>query len=271
MSPRTILPIVFLLGLSLFFSPCPAAAGDLGFRNIAIGNRYPGFCGERVGGGRLCADDLANRVTVIMFFRPGQDLSARQLGVLHDLRSEYQPDKVSIVAIAEKSEAGSDLADLVRRTGITFPVLDDQDKKLAGLFGAYAFPCTGVFSRNGALRTFAASNWVDYRNVIDGELRILLGKAGTKTTGQKTSREPAKIDTAVEKAETSYNLAKILFDSGELDKAEKVLEESLAGYEGHARSHLLLSRIARQKHDQKKSESHLHRALELDPALKAEE
>jgi len=268
---RSILLTVLLTLLSPLSCLCPALADDLGFRNLAIGEHYPRFCADRVGGGRVCTDDLVNRVTIIMFFRPDQDLSARQLGVLRDLWVKYRLKKVNVVAIADKIEAGTSPAELIRRLDITFPVLDDKEKKLAGLFGAYAFPCTGVFDQNGALNTFAASNWADYRNVIDRQVAVLLGETRSGSTGQQANRTPAKNDAAGKKAETRYKLAKILFDAGELEKAEKVLEESLASFQGHARSHLLLSKIATQKNDQQKSAAHRQRALELDPALKEEE
>ena len=247
MSLKSILQQLCTLCIPVFLLAAAAPADDLGFRNIARGRSYPEFCGDRVDGGRFCAGELIKNVAVIMFFKPGQDISARQLAILEDLHRGYGQKKVKIIAIAAAGDDGTPLAAAMRKAGVTFPVVRDDKRELAGLFGAYAFPSTGVFASDGSLDYFTASNWVNYHTAIDSRIRHLLGELPARQAGGTTSAQPSAAEQAGNRAETNYNLARILFDTGQPDKAEQVLIRSLGDYEGHAPSHLLLGKIARQR------------------------
>lgn len=242
-------------------------ADELSFANIGKGGRLPAFCAQRLDGSRFCSAKLKGRLAVITFFRIDQKLSSRQMGVLQKLYTQYSDKGVSFVGIVSGEIDRQAIDAFQKENGIGFPLLLDSSREVYTLFGVFATPSTGIFSRDGALQYFTASNWVNFDNSVEAHIRLQLKEISRADLDHALDSPPVTSEAAKSHAGTRYNLARILFEQNEIEKAQKTLESSLAIFPNHAPSHLLSGKIALHRKDYKAALLHFEQALTLDPTL----
>ena len=258
---------ILLLFLFLLFFSQGSQAEQFSFANIRQGEMLPSFCAEELEGRRFCSAELKGRIAVVTFFRLDQKQSVKQMRALQNLQADYQKKGVSVVGILAGKADRQAVVSFRNGNEITFPLLLDSGGAVSRLFGVFAEPSTGLFSADGKLTFFTASNWVGFTPSVETHVRLLL-KEISRAELDTALESPANPDrSAVPQAGAQYNLARILFDKNELDKARKTLDSLLARHPHHAPSHLLSGRIALQEKDYEAALLHFEHALKLDPGL----
>lgn len=256
-----------LVCLFLLFFCRSSLAGDLSFSNIEKGGKLPAFCVQQLDGSQFCSAKLKGRIAVVTFFRIDQKLSLRQMGVLQKLHLQYRDKGVSFVGIVSGKVDRLALAGFQKKNGISFPLLIDGSREVYGQFGVFAAPSTGLFAKDGTLQYFTASNWISFNSAIEAHIRMLLKEITRAELDRALNAPPVTGNGGKSHADTQYNLARILFERNDLEKAKKTLVSSLANSPNHAPSHLLSGKIALLEKDYKVALLHFEQALKLDPTL----
>ncbi len=256
-----------LLSLFLLFFSHDGLAEQLSFASIREGEMLPAFCAEEWEGRQFCSAEIKGRIALITFFRLDQKQSVKQMRMLQNLHADYQEKGVSIVGILSGKTDRQALGSFRNENKITFPLLLDSSGAVSRLFGVFAEPSTGLFSRDGRLKFFTASNWVSFHTLLEMHIKLLL-KEITRAELDTVLNSPVKPGKSVEpQAGAQFKLARVLFERNELEKARKALDSLLARHPNHAPSHLLHGKIALQEKDCKAALPHFEQALKLDPGL----
>lgn len=112
------------------------------------GEAVPTFVRDTLDGRSVDTSKLAGRVTVLKFFAEYCEPCKRTLPAAQTLHRRY--DEVAFIGISEDERQG-DAAALVRRYGLTFPVVMDRNNVLSGRFRVAALPATFVIGRDGTV------------------------------------------------------------------------------------------------------------------------
>jgi peroxiredoxin len=259
---KTILFAVFLIFLGQ-----SSMAADLFFAKVGKGGKLPAFCAQQLEGGRFCSAQLQKRIAVITFFRTDQTLSRKQLGVLQKLSDTFRAKEVAFVGIVSGPSDHQALSRFQKENGITFPLLVDSSREVAGLFGLIAVPSTGIFAKDGTLHSFTASDWVSFNRTVEGQLRVLLQQMTEADLNRTPALRPDTGPVGQSQAGAQYNMARMLYDRNDTARAGKILEESLARFPDHAPSQLLAGQLALRNNEYKRALRHFEQALRIDPNL----
>jgi peroxiredoxin len=250
----------------LFFCKSTPAE-ELSFANLGKNSLLPAFCVRQLDDNQFCSAQLRGRIAVITFFRFDQKLSIRQMSVLQKLHNKYRDKGVSFVGIVSGKVNRQGLKGFQQENGISFPLLIDSGREVSSLFGVFAVPSTGLFSKDGTLQYFTASNWISFNMSIEAHIRMLLREITQAEMDRMLNSPPVAGSAAGSRASARYNLARILFERNDLEKARTTLEATLADFPNHAPSHLLSGKIALREKNYKVALLHFEQALKLDPTL----
>lgn len=96
-------------------------------------------------------DDFRGKVLVLHFWAGGCSSCKEEMPAMDKLYRQYGRKGLAILAVnvGQKKEAVRGLA---KEVGISYPVLLDQDRKLAAAYDVYAVPRTYIVDRKGFIR-----------------------------------------------------------------------------------------------------------------------
>ena len=138
------------------------------FRNVAVGAAAPVLVLAREGGSVTLP--ASGRVTVLLFWRPGQVFSEDALADLSALTTGLTSKGVVVVAVAE-----TDL-DATRGGRLPAGAIIDRDRTAADAFGVIVFPSTAVVDARGVLRAYVPSRRSSYRTLVEAHVLHVLGE-----------------------------------------------------------------------------------------------
>ncbi len=126
------------------------------------GKPLPSFSRRTLGGAPVDTKALAGKVVVVKFFAEYCAPCTKTLPAAQALATEHP--EVAFIGISEDEHA-STAAELVRRHGLTFPVIHDSGQVLSGRFRVREMPATFVAGKDGVVR------WVGGENQDETALR----------------------------------------------------------------------------------------------------
>jgi len=141
----------YIIACMLFLSSI-ALAGDL--KGPKIGENAPaftlkGYDGKEYGLPKVLKE---NKFTVLMFISTQCPVSNGYNERMKQLYEEFSKKGVAIIGInANKAEDVQAIADHAKKHGFKFPVLKDEQNKVADLYGAQVTPETYVMNTSGKL------------------------------------------------------------------------------------------------------------------------
>ena len=115
--------------------------------SVGVGDRAPDFTLSGTGGGEYSLGDFAGRPLVIAFY-PGDDtpVCTKQLNSYNDDIDQFDELDAQIVGIPAQDIASHE--GFASKHGLTFPLLADTNKTVAGAYGTLGplgFPRRSVF------------------------------------------------------------------------------------------------------------------------------
>lgn len=133
-----------------------------------LGEPMPDFERSTLSGEVLHTGHFRGRVIVIEFFAEFCARCRYTLPALEALRRAHP--EVAFVGIFE-DEHRADAVWLVRRHGLGFPVVHDEDGRIADRFGVEAMPATFVIDERGTIR------WIGGPERVEAELAAAIRAA----------------------------------------------------------------------------------------------
>lgn len=214
--------------LILFFWPRLSYA----FRSVSMGSAVPPALVQDLDGKEIRLA-FAQRLVVILFWRPNQPFSIDALKDLEQIGKEFAQRRIEVLAIAEGGHPATSIGGTVKNLGLSFPSYVDAQRKTEEAYGVIVFPSTGIIGPDGRLKFYLPSRNSNYREILQGRLRVELGLVSEK----------------------------------EFERRMKQIGEELGGERFEAEEHLKVGlRLSRQGRS-KEALQELRQAVALDPEL----
>ncbi len=140
-----------LIFLTLFFTVL-AFAGDM--KPLKIGEQVPSFVLKNYDGKEYALDTIArgNKFTVLMYVSTECPVSNAYNERMVKLYDAFSKKGIAFVGInSNKAESVSDIAEHSKEHSFKFPVLKDEQNKIADLYAAQVTPEIFVVNPKGAL------------------------------------------------------------------------------------------------------------------------
>lgn len=215
-------------------------AGASAFRYVAVGSAAPALAVEEVQGvpGKVPAP---GRLTVLVFWRPGQRLSEDALADLVRLAPALAARSVDIVAVME---SGADRAhSQARAARLPLRFVLDRDGRLAEAYGVIVFPSTAVIGTDGRLRSYVPSRTPDYRDLIDAHVLHARGEISDQELGKRAGRLGEPPATAGDAAHAAFTRGMALVQQGRPAEARAELAEAVRRAPAHLEGQLQLAYV----------------------------
>lgn len=137
---------------ALLVAAVPLTAGD--FKSLKIGDAAPTFSLKNYDGKDYALPQLLkdNKLVVVMFIATRCPVSNAYDDRMQKLQESYAKKGVAIVGINSNiKELVSEIAEHSKSHGFTFPILKDENNKIADLYGAQVTPETYVIAPDGKI------------------------------------------------------------------------------------------------------------------------
>ncbi len=201
--------------------PAPAAA----FRNVRPGDVSPALSLADADG-RPAQIPVAQRVTVLVFWRPGQQLSEDALTDLGALRRGLAGRRVDFIAVAE---AGGDGAAARARTGaFGLPAVVDRGARATEAWGVIVYPSTAVIGADGRLVYYLPSRTGGYRSLVESHVLRALGEISAQDLLARASGAGEPDATVAERARVAHARGVALAGQAQWKEAAAAFAEALA-------------------------------------------
>jgi peroxiredoxin len=160
-----------------------------GFRNLKEGEPAPDFKLKDLDGKTYSLSKAKGKVTVILYWRPGQERSLNALKALKGISEELSDQPLQILAITKDADKLSKIKSLKESLQIPYPILLDREAEVYAKFGVFVFPATALIDKKGIYRFHHGGFRDNYYEEISGLVRILLGLI----TKEEWMKKPYKI------------------------------------------------------------------------------
>ncbi|MFQ5897589.1 MAG: tetratricopeptide repeat protein [Candidatus Methylomirabilia bacterium] len=207
------------------------------FRYVSVGDPAPLLTLEDLQG-RSVKVPQPGRVTVVIFWRPGQRFSEEALKGLAGLKEAMEPRGVEMMAVAEAGSNPHESRILAKRLSLRF--LLDPQSRAAQAYGIIVYPSTAVVGPGGRLRYYLPSRNVNYRTLIEGHLLRALGEISEKELAERLSRAGEVYGQTAEAAQAEYQRGVRLARQKRYDDAAVALAKVVSVRPGFLEAHLQL-------------------------------
>jgi tetratricopeptide (TPR) repeat protein len=198
------------------------------FSNVAIGDRLDNPSLPTLAGPRAELLSAQATASVFLFFRPQQEHSLDALRDLEAIRRELAGRPVRFVAVVSDSWSAQEVRETLREAAVEWPVLIDVGDELYGKLGVRLHPVVGIADRARRLAAYEHYRRINFREIVMGRLRIMLGDLREADMARVLEPEKATTGTLDGEARRHLNLARALWKRGNAEKALESVRKSLA-------------------------------------------
>lgn len=171
------------------------------FRYVGVGDRAPVLSFEDLQGQSVRAPQ-PGRLTVIVFWRPGQKFSEEALRDLAGLTEKMVPRGVVVIAVAEADSNPSESR--TRAKSLPLQFLLDPDGRAGRAYGIIVYPSTAVVGPHGRLRYYLPSRNANYGTLIEGHLLRAFGIISEEELARRLSQAGEVYGQTAEAAQAAY-------------------------------------------------------------------
>ncbi|MFQ5872247.1 MAG: tetratricopeptide repeat protein [Dehalococcoidia bacterium] len=202
------------------------AARTEAFRYVQVGDSTPPLLVEDVGGTEV-KPSLSGKLTVLLFWRPGQSFSLAALRDLAEITQELQGKGVEFLTIADPTAKASDIAAVVKQQGFSLPFFVDRQRRAQEAYGLIVFPSTGIVGTDGRLLFYLPSRNSNYKEIIGGKLKVLLGLMQGKEFEAQLTRLGETFVENRQKARDHYRTGLAFSQAGQKEEAARELAQAI--------------------------------------------
>ncbi len=245
-----------------------AVAGLLAIAGNAGAQPPPGTQVEQVtlarfGGGtaRLLGEGT---VSIIVFFRPGQDHSRDALRMMAQCEKELAHEPVHWTAVVSGSASAEAISAEVKDSGIAMPVLIDKgDLVYAGL-RVILHPVVVITDKQGRLAAYEPYQRINYCNVVRAHLAHVLGELGDAGLDAVLHPPPSTQGGDLAVAQRNLRLGQKHLEVKRYPQAATAAGKAIALDGKLVDAHVLLGQALAGQGDCKRARAAFDRALALD-------
>jgi tetratricopeptide (TPR) repeat protein len=174
-------------------------------------------------------EELAGKLTLVLYWRLAQEHSIRCLEDLVALQKEYKGQEVAIVTFVSGEIERKKLETLVAKLELPFPVLLDPDRIVYGEFGTIVSPSTWFIDADRVIRLKYPGCRRDFASSARTEIEFLLGRISEKERDRRLEKEKSAAPSRRSVGSTiRYRLARKLLEQGEREAAREELAKAWA-------------------------------------------
>lgn len=207
--------------LAVLEAVTPAAA----FRYVSPGDAAPVLT-LREDDGRSVNLPVTDRVTVLLFWRPGQRLSEEALNDLGTLKRSLAARRVEFVVVTDADSDEAEARARIRAFGLR-PAAD-QGARAAEAWGVIVYPSTAVIGVDGRLRYYLPSRTGGYRPLVESHVLRALGEISAQELVAWAAGVGDTAGTVAEQARTAHARGAALAREGQWAEAVAAFTEALA-------------------------------------------
>ena len=206
------------------------AQNALAIGNLKVGDPMPAFSLARAdgGAGTYGSEQLKGQPGIVMFWRPGQRLSANALEDLQQIVQQIGASKVRILAVDTARSSAQGVQAALAGKKPPFPILLDPQRELYGKVGVIVCPTTLLLDGQGVLRFVVASRPRQFSQVVRARLQFLLGEIDEEQMKREIEPTVLKIEHDLAAGWRMYNLGRKLQAEGKSDQAVAVYEKAVS-------------------------------------------
>lgn len=199
-------------------------ASTLGFTAVEEGESVPVFTTQTDNGRAFNSEkQLSGKSAVIAFWRLNQMFVDPLLADLQTLYVEYRGEDIEIVAICSGESTTGEVSGIVKRLGLEFDVLLDQDRAIYGDFGVFVIPSVAFVDEEGRLESYYASYRPDFLHVARANARFLLGRISEAQRDELIRPKESPEESVFNPAEPRFNLGMQYLSEGNRSAAMREL------------------------------------------------
>jgi len=236
-----------------------------GFRNLKEGEPAPDFKLKDLDGKTYSLSKAKGKVTVILYWRPGQERSLNALKALKGIAEELSDQPLQVLAITKETDKLSEIKSLKKSLEIPCPILLDRDAEVYAKFGVFVFPATALIDKKGIYHFHHGGFRDNYYEEISGLVRILLGLITKEGLKAENGKNFSSLTEDQKRAINRIKLGKTLRKRGMNEKALQNLKEAVELDESNPEGHILLGLLLLDQQDTDQALQHLKKGIELDP------
>jgi Flp pilus assembly protein TadD len=210
---------VLLGALLVAMSLVPAPAR--GFRYVEVGHPVPVLRLD-AGGGVAVTVPAPGRVTLLLFWRPGQSLSDEAFADVAALASQPSLAGVDVVGVPEAGSVGGPPASSSR-----LRLLRDPDGRVAQAYGIIVTPSAGIIDGEGRLAYYLPSRPANYRALLGAHVAHARREMNDDQLATRVAGLGESYGRAAEAVQAAYRRGVTLAREGRHADAVSALTEAL--------------------------------------------
>jgi len=118
---------------------------------VAIGSLAPDFQLEDNNGNLVSLSALRGKVVIVNFWATWCPPCRAEMPSMEKLNSVMAGEDFVMLAINAEANGRSTVAEFLKKTPHTFPILYDDEGVVQGLYGVYSFPQSFVITKDGMI------------------------------------------------------------------------------------------------------------------------
>jgi Tfp pilus assembly protein PilF len=194
------------------------------FRNVEVGDRVPPLTLADAEG-RPIAVPQAGRATIVLFSRPGQQLSDEATADLGGLARGLAAKGLDIVTVMP---AAAGRAMPRRQEPAPVRALVDESGRAQQAYGVIVYPSTAVVGADGTLVYYLPSRAAGYRGLVEAHALRAVGEISQQELSARVAQAGGAPATGAERGQAAYRKGMLLVGERRLDEAAASFEEAVA-------------------------------------------
>ena len=255
--------------LMSFFFICSSLSWANQLRHLRQGDMLPGFNIRTIDGNPISLDDLKGKITVLAFWKRGQDDSNKMLADLSRISKQHQHKGVAVLAINGDKASDQQIRQLPGTKNLDCVFAGDPDLITYVSMGIFVLPTTLIIGPDTRIIFICSLHSRNFYTQINAHVKILLGEiTQDQLDAELHLRKSAKVSKARIKAERYINLGQMLMDNPALkNKAFQVLTTAMQTDPSYYKPHVLLAKWHLENKMIRDAATELVQAFKLSPDL----
>ncbi len=162
--------------LSLALAALAVAALTTTAFAVRTGARAPEIGLEDMSGRRITIASLRGKVVLVDIWASWCEPCAAEMPVLERLYRQHRDAGFTVVGVSVDSQRGNIDRFFQRHGRVSFPIVHDPSRRVAGAYGTPAMPSSYLIDRNGIVRYTHAGFRASDAQVLEREVRTLLAE-----------------------------------------------------------------------------------------------
>lgn len=255
--------------LMSFFFICSNLSWAIQLRHLKPGDMLPGLNIRTIDGNPISLDDLKGKITVLAFWKLGQDESNKILTDLSRISKQYQDKGVTVLAINGDKASDQQIRQLSGTKNLDCVFAGDPDLITYGSIGIFVLPTTLIIGPDTRITFIYSLHSRNFYTQINAHVKILFGEiTQDQLEAELHFVKSAKVPKARIKAERYINLGKMLMANPALkNKAFQVLTTAMQTDPSYYKPHVLLAKWHLENKMIHDAATELVQAFKLSPDL----